>query len=69
MTKYFLVKVQFTIEDEKSGKLKKTIVQYLVDAQSCTEAEARIVGHLGSGFTDYEVKSISESPISTVITV
>lgn len=68
MVKYFLAKVQFMIEDEKSGRLKKTVVQYLVDAMSCTEAEAKIVKHLGSGFTDYEVKSVSESPISTVIT-
>ena len=68
MIKYFLAKVQFTVEDERSGKLRKTVLQYLVDAQSCTEAEARIVSHLGSGYTDYEVKSISESAISTVIT-
>ena len=64
--KFFHVKVQFMIEDER-GKMKKTTVQYLVDSMSCTEAEARVVGYLGSGFTDYEVKSVAESPISTVI--
>jgi hypothetical protein len=64
--KYFHVKVQFMIEDDR-GKLKKVIVQYLVDAMSCTEAEARVVGFLGSGYSDYEVKSVAESPISTVI--
>lgn len=65
--KYFHVKVQFVTEDENTGRLKKVTVQYLVDAMSCTEAEARIVAFLGSGYTDYAVKSVSESPISTVI--
>jgi hypothetical protein len=66
MKKYFLAKVQFTHADEKSGKIKKVIVQYLVDAMSCTEAEARITKYLG-GIMDFEVKSVSESIIADVI--
>ena len=64
--KYFLAKVQFLMEDEKSGKVKKVMVQYLVDAMSCTEAEAKVTSVLG-GINDFEVKSVSESPISEVI--
>jgi len=41
MAQYFQVKVQFTVE--VNGKLKKQSVNYLVDAMSVTEAEARIV--------------------------
>ena len=64
--KYFLAKVQFVTEDEKSGKLKKVTVQYLVDAMSCTEAEAKVTSWLG-GINDFEVKAVSESPIAEVI--
>lgn len=64
--KYFLAKVQFLMEDEKSGKIKKVMVQYLVDAMSCTEAEAKVTRVL-EGINDFEVKSVSESPISEVI--
>jgi hypothetical protein len=67
MKKYFQVKVQFRQEDER-GKIKKVNVQYLVDAMSCTEAEARVVKWLGS-MNDYEVKSVSESQIAEVIAV
>lgn len=66
MTKYFLAKVQFTTSDEKSGKIKKVMVQYLVDAMTCTEAEARVVKSL-EGVRDFEVKSLSESAIVEVI--
>jgi len=66
VTKYFLAKVQFVTEDERSGKLKKVMVQYLVDAMSCTEAEARVVKYL-DGVSNYEVKSVAESPISAII--
>lgn len=66
---YFQVKVQFKTEDE-NGKVKKTNVQYLVDAISVTEAEARMVTYLNEqGENDFEVKSASESKISAVITV
>jgi hypothetical protein len=66
LAKYFLAKVQFLTEDEKSGKIKKVTVQYLVDAMSCTEAEAKVTKWLGD-LNDFEVKSVSESAILGVI--
>jgi len=66
LAKYFLAKVQFLTEDEKSGKIKKVTVQYLVDAMSCTEAEAKVTKWLGD-LNDFEVKSVSESSILGVI--
>lgn len=66
-TKYTEVKVTFSIEDEK-GKVKKTNVKYLVDAQSPTEAEARITQKLiDDGETDFEVKDTKESKIFEVV--
>ena len=63
MRDYFQVKVQFT-----SDEGKKSSVNYLVDAHSVTEAEARTVKFL----TDqdekaFEVKSAFASKIAYVI--
>jgi len=67
MAQYFQVKVQFTVEDSK-GKVKKQSVNYLVDAQSVTEAEARMVQHLrDAGEQEFEVKAASESKIHEVV--
>ncbi len=66
MAQYFQVKVQFTVE--VNGKLKKQSVNYLVDAMSVTEAEARIVEYLtAQGEQEFEVKAASESKIAEVI--
>ena len=68
MAQFYQVKVQFTVEDSK-GKVKKQNIIYLVDAQSVTEAEARMVKYLtDNGEQEFEVKSASESVIAEVIT-
>lgn len=64
--KYFLVKVEFETETD-TGKTKKIKSQYLVDAQSCTEAEARMTQYLDGTVLDYKIVSASESPIEDVI--
>ncbi len=67
MAQFFQVKVQFTTEDDR-GKVKKQNVNYLVDAQSVTEAEARVVKFLtDEDETNFEVKAASESKIAQVI--
>jgi len=67
MAQYFNVKVQFIVEDGK-GKIKKQNVNYLVDAMSVTEAEARTVEYLvEQGESEFEVKSASEAKIARVI--
>ena len=67
MGQYFNVKVQFTDIDDK-GKAKRQNINYLVDAMSVTEAEARVVKYLtDEDETDFEVKAASESKIAEVI--
>jgi len=67
MAQFFQVKVQFTVEDSK-GKVKKQNLAYLVDAQSVTEAEARITKFLvDAGEQEFEVKAASESVIVEVV--
>jgi hypothetical protein len=69
MAQFFNVKVQFTTEDDR-GKVKKQNVNYLVDAQSVTEAEARTVQYLlGRDEEAFEVKSASEAKIAEVILI
>ena len=69
VTKYFLVKVEFDSINESTGKEKKIKSQYLVDAQTCTEAEARMVGYLKDSVLDYEIVSAVKSPIEDVVEV
>jgi Fe-S cluster assembly iron-binding protein IscA len=63
MPQYFQVKVQFVNEDNK-----KQSVNYLVDAMSVTEAEAKTIQYLtNEGEQSFEVKAASESKIAQVI--
>ena len=65
MAQYFQVKVQFVNEDNK-----KQSVNYLVDAMSVTEAEAKTIQYLtNEGEESFEVKAASESKIAQVISV
>jgi hypothetical protein len=69
MAAYFQVKVQFTVEDSK-GKVKKQNVLYLVDSESVTEAEARMVQYLvDQGEQEFEVTAAVASNIASVVTV
>jgi hypothetical protein len=69
ISKYFLVKVEFESINESNGKPKKIKSQYLVDAQSCTEAEARMSQYLKDSILDYEIVSAVKSPIEDVVEV
>lgn len=67
MTQYYQVKVQFLTEEE-SGKIKKQNLNYLVDAMSVTEAEAKVTEFLNSqGEKTFEVKSANQSSIVHVV--
>jgi len=67
MAKFYSVLVSVEVEDAK-GKIKKNKEQYLVDALSVTEAEAKLV----KKFTDdgmrleYEVVKVLETKIIEV---
>jgi hypothetical protein len=63
MSQFFQVKVQFTSEEGK-----KSNVNYLVDAMSVTESEARTIKYLtDQGEENFEIKSSSVSKIAEVI--
>ena len=62
----FIVKCSFmkVMEDCTS---KKVTEAYLVDAMSCTEAEARAVKELSCYYEDLEVSSVTEKKVVDVI--
>jgi len=65
---FYQVKVEFHTTDPDTGRTKKQNVLYLVESESVTESEARMVEHLTSGgIRDFEVKSSFESKIADVI--
>lgn len=65
---YYLCKITFDSgEVSKSGKPVITKTQILVEAETVTDAEARIGEHLGSGMSDFEVTSVSKSPIESIL--
>jgi len=66
---FFLVRVEFETVNEVTGKPKKIKTQYLVDAMTCTEAEARTHQYLNGTVLDYEIVSAVKSSIEDVIKV
>lgn len=62
---YNIVKARYTKTNE-NGKTKAVTEQYLVDALSCTDAEARIVEELSQLHSDLQVKSIGDTKITEV---
>jgi hypothetical protein len=67
MAKYYSVTVSVEIEDAK-GKIKKQKENYLVDALSVTEAEAKLVKKFVNEAVqlEYEVVKVSETRILEV---
>ena len=64
---YYVTKVSVHHTDPNSGKVKKMTEQYLIDAQSVTDAEVIITKELGSQSMDFEVKSVTASKILSVL--
>jgi hypothetical protein len=67
MAKYYSVTVAVEVEDAK-GKIKKQREQYLVDALSVTEAEAKLVQKFVDEAVqlEYEVVKVSDTKILEV---
>ena len=69
MAKYFEVTVEVVVATQKNGKDKKNKEIYLVDAQSVTEAESRVVQDFTEAGVqiEYKVSGAKESRIIRVI--
>ena len=61
----YLVKAKW--EDMSSSKPKKFTEQYLVEAASVTEAEAKTVQEFGNGVSGFEVKEVKATKIIAAV--
>ena len=66
---YYVAEVQLVdvVDTPKGTKEKKVTESYLVEAMSCTEAEAKVIKDFGNTTFDFEVKSVTESRIVKII--
>lgn len=64
--KYYRAKINFIIIDEASGVEKKKANSILVQASSLKEAVEEIESNMSKGMMDYEIASVTETPILDV---
>ena len=64
--RYYLAKVAFITLDEKSGVEKRSISQILVGASDFKEAYDNFIIGMGGTLADFELVSLSETPIMDV---
>ena len=62
---YYQVTCQHIDVDDK-GKAKKITERYLVNAVSCTDAEAITTKEWGTNVSDFEVKEVKKSRVIDV---
>ena len=63
---YYIATVKVQDENER-GRITSTNEVYCVEAESVTEAEAKVVKDFGSTTLEYEVKAVSSSKIIKII--
>lgn len=64
--KWYLAKVAFITVDEKSGVEKRSIAQILVQASGFKSAFDNLLAHMKGTMADYDIVSISETPLIDV---
>ena len=64
---WYTVTVQFVVEDEQTGKIKKVKELYLVKAASITDAETQVAKDLDGTMSDYRILTANESKIIRII--
>lgn len=65
---FYLAKVALTTLDEKSGAEREQTLCYLIEAETLKDAMQRLEAELRGGVSDWELLSLSKSPIVEVIT-
>ena len=63
---YYIATVKVKDENER-GRITSTNEVYCVEAETVTEAEAKVVKDFGSTTLEYEVKAVSSSKIIKII--
>ena len=63
---YYLAKVEVRMENDR-GRIQKIRELYCIEAESVTEAEAKVVKEFEGYQLDYHVKSVKESKIIKIL--
>ena len=66
---FYLAKVALTTLDEKSGAEREQTYAYLIEAETLKDAMQRLEAEFHGGVSDWELLSLSKSPIVEVITM
>ena len=64
---WYTVTIQFVVEDEQTGRVKKVKENYLTKAVTPTDAEASVIKDLEGTMGDFRILKIDESKIVRVI--
>ena len=65
---FYLAKVALTTLDEKSGTEREQTFCYLIEAETLKDAMQRLEAEFRGGVSDWELLSLTKSPIVEVIT-
>ena len=65
---FFLAKVALTTLDEKSGAEREQTFRYLIEAETLKDAMQRLEAEFRGSVSDWELVSLSKSPIVEVVT-
>lgn len=61
--KFYLAKVAFVTIDERSGKEKKTVSQWLIGGTNFNDAYEMVLHEINKCMADIEIVSLAETPI------
>ena len=64
---FYLAKVALTTLDEKSGAEREQTYAYLIEAETLKDAMLRLAAEFRRGVSDWELLSLSKSPIVEVV--
>lgn len=64
---FYLTKVALTTLDEKSGTEREQTFCYLIEAETLKDAMQRLEAEFRGGVSDWELLSLSKSPIVEVV--
>ena len=65
---FYLTKVALTTLDEKSGTEREQTFCYLIEAETLKDAMQRLEAEFRGGVSDWELLSLTKSPIVEVVT-
>ena len=63
---YYLAKVEVRMENDR-GRIQKIRELYWVEAESVTEAEAKVIKDFEGDNTEYQVKEVKETKILKIL--